>query len=297
MRGILLFLALTIGLFVSAQGYISCDNIFGSSLRDESGNRYGRGGMYMVSAGYNVALSAKMNERNQPTVWSASLYGTYAVLENDGAAKDMNPGSIVNAGVGLTHIRPISNKWSILASVGAGVYAPARELSCKSILGSGGVIFICRLNDNLSLGAGAGISNSFGIPMAMPMLYLNWRHGGRFDFHIDMSNTIKMSASTAIGRRLRLELTPLEVDGLTSVITVDGKSRIYSMMMLRSYLSPSFSFNDRLSVFAAVGANWVRGVDITERSLKAFFSSFKEEDDDPYFQSALRISAGVKFKF
>ncbi len=298
MRQTLLLILLLQALLMSAQGYISIDNFSTSRLRNETGDNFGSGSMWMISGGYNIPIYTKINDRKQVKSFSASAYATYADLSNEGEASQMNPAKIINSGLNLTYIQPISKKWSVLLTGGAGVYAPAGEINLKSVLGNGGAIFICRLNDNLSLGIGGGVTNSYGTPMAMPMMYLNWQRNGKFAFNIDMGNRIKASVSTTLWNRLTLELTPIEIDGLTAVTSRGDKEQIYSMIMLHSYFSPSFRLNDKLSIFGKVGGNWIRGISETERSLKAFFDSFKDADkDDPYFNVSLRLSAGIRFCF
>lgn len=105
-----------------------------------------------------------------------------------------------------------------------------------------------------------------------------------------------MAVSTHFSDRFSLEFVPLEMDGLAAVMSVEGQEQVYSMMMLRSYLSPSFRFGKRMTLFATVGGNWIRGIKTTERSLKGFFDGFTDDGkDDPYFQPALRLSAGMRF--
>ena len=36
---------------------------------------------------------------------------------------ELNPDNILNASLNISHVRPLSDKWSIIASVGGGVYA------------------------------------------------------------------------------------------------------------------------------------------------------------------------------
>lgn len=115
-----------------AQGYITYENLSSSTLRNELGERFGSGDMYMVSAGYTIPLSSKENEWGQRTAWMTSISATYAEMGNHGEAREMNPSSIINSGISLTHIRPISEKWSIIANAGCGIYAPANEISAKA---------------------------------------------------------------------------------------------------------------------------------------------------------------------
>ena len=38
---------------------------------------------------------------------------------------------------------------------------------------------------------------------------------------------------------------------------VDGKSKIYSTVMLRSYISPSYQLSRKTAVYLGVGGNWI----------------------------------------
>ena len=298
MRQIILLIIFFQTLLISAQGYITFDNFSTSRLRNDAGEYFGSGSMQMISGGYNIPLYTKTNERNQLTALSISTYATYADLSNTGEASSFNPDKIINTGLSLSYIHPISKKWSILVAGGAGIYAPADEIKMNSFLGNGGVIFIFRLNNNLSLGIGGGVSNSYGVPMAMPMIYLSWQRNGKFMFSIDMSNTIKISTSTILWDKLKLELAPMEVDGLMAVRHTDDGDQIYSMVMLQSYFSPSFLFSKKFSLFAKIGGNWIRGISAKERSLKSFFDGFRSNNNEaPYFNVSLRLSAGIRFSF
>ncbi|MBD4335566.1 hypothetical protein GUH15_05645, partial [Xanthomonas citri pv. citri] len=83
-------------------------------------------------------------------------------------------------------IRSLSDKWSIIASVGGGVYAPLDGVSMKTLLANGAIIFVYKLRKNLDLGIGAGLTNSYGIPMILPMMYFSWRNAGRYELKVDM---------------------------------------------------------------------------------------------------------------
>ena len=64
---------------------------------------------------------------------------------------------IINMQLSVTNIRPISKKWLLLTTVGAGVYTSS-DVKLKNVLGQGGVIFIRQFKSNLSLGAGLAVT-------------------------------------------------------------------------------------------------------------------------------------------
>ena len=283
-----------------AQGHISYETFTSSRLTDELGRRSGSGSMSRVEAGYNIPLSRRQNESGQLTAWSASLYGAYATLDNRGDAAAMSPDDILNCGLNITHIRPVSRRWSVMATVGGGIYAPSAGVTAKSVLVNGGAVFVRRMNRNLDLGFGGGVTNSYGIPMAMPMIYLSWHKPGRYELTVDMMSGLKVSARTWVGRYLSIELAALDMDGMAAVVDDgNGKQQIYSLMMMKSYVSPSYHFGKKVSLYCTVGGNWIRGMKLTERSMKGFADSFKDNSDnpDPYFRPSLRLSAGMRFAF
>jgi len=291
----LLLIALPMGSY--GQGYISYDYMPASTLRDEIGNKYGSGELQILSAGYNLPLSVKQNDRGQMIAWSATIRGTYGILNNEGPAKDLNPDNILNTSLNITHMRPISEKWSIIASIGGGVYAPLYEISTKSILANGAIIFVYRLGKNLDLGVGAGLTNSYGIPMALPMLYFSWRSTSKYEFKIEMASSMKISATTRLNKKIKVEFAAIDIDGMAAVRKIDGKSKIYSTVMLKSYISPSFQLSKQTNFYVGIGGNWLRGISISDRSLKGFINSFKEKDDNKEFTVALRFMTGFRYRF
>ena len=281
------------------QGYIHYDYISTSILKDNLEGQYGSGNMQIISCGYDIPLSTKYNAKQQPAIWTANVRLSYGALNNCGQATGLNPSDIFNGSLNITHVRPLSKKWDFIASIGSGIYAPTNEITSKSMLANGGLIFLFKLNKNLSLGAGAGITNSYGAPMFVPMLTISWHKTGKYEFLIDMSSGLKVASSIRFSKAIKLELTALEVDGMSAVRNINGKSVIYSTVMLNSYVRPSVNIGKHLEIFAGAGGNWVRGIKTSERDIKGFFDVFKEdkEEDNLRFDVALRIFTGLNFKF
>lgn len=272
----------------AAQGRVEYETVGKSRLTDFWGNGYGAGDMQKISLSYSVAVSRH---------WQAGAYADYIMMENHGKAAVINDSRIVNAGISCGYMHPLSAKWSMLATLGAGVFAPSDEVSLKSVLGSCGAVFICRINDNLDLGGGIGISNAYGIPMVMPMLYLNWHRDGRLSFNIDMANGINVGASMQLGSKFKIDLTAINMSGISAVRDCGGRSKIYSQLCVHSSLSPVWLISPTTSLFVGVGGSWARSVSESDRTIKAFFSGFSEEHRSKDFGMALRLNAGMRWKF
>ena len=62
--------------------------------------------------------------------------------------------------------------------------------------------------------------------MILPMGYLNWQSSGKYEIKVDMSSGLNISASTWITKKIKVEFTALEIDGMSSVMDINGKSKV-----------------------------------------------------------------------
>lgn len=291
---ILLFFALPInGL---AQGYLKSDYLFSSPLKDEEGNKYGSGDLLKTSAGITVPLSVKKNSSGQVKAWSATVNGSYGVLNNKNITEIVNPEKIVNVTLGIAHIRPLSERWYLLASLGAGIYSEPNSITAKSILASGGAIFVYKVKNNLDLGIGAGLTNSFGIPIIMPMAYVNWQLTGKYEVKANIANGMEISGSVKLGNRFKVKLTAIEMDGMSAVMDIDGKSMIYASAIIKSHLTPEFRIGKSSTFYLGGGGVWARSVKLSKRSFKGFLDTFKE-DDNLNFRATGYLTVGFRYGF
>ena len=154
MRSKLLLISLLASFRLSgfSQGYVNYDYLTSSSLKDKDGNKYGESNLQRISGRYTIPLSRTMNESKQPTGWSMTLAASYGMMDNRDGAQDWNPDRILNASLSVAHVRPLSERWSLIASLGGGIYASPDEVSWQSLLASGAFIFVYRVRDNFSVG-------------------------------------------------------------------------------------------------------------------------------------------------
>lgn len=129
---------------VQAQIFFKSEYISPSKFKDEDGNKIGgKGDLKTIDGGVRIPVSIKMGQHNKPIVWAVALTGTYASLGDKGISEDDLMSEMLNVQFGVMHMRPLNEKWSILATLGAGIYtADLNAMSAKSILGQGGILFI-----------------------------------------------------------------------------------------------------------------------------------------------------------
>ena len=266
-------------------------------MKSESSEQVGnsKGSAMVHQANITIPLFKKMNENNRPVSWAVNVSGTYAKLNNKNFTRPLVIDEILNVGLSLNHLRPLNEKWSMMATVGVGIYMPGTDLSqigFKNVLGNIGAVFIRHLKPNLDLGGGLVLSNSFGYPMVYPAFYLNWRTGGKFDVKIAIMDGLEISTGYDVNKKLRLNLL-LEMNGQMALLEQDGKDMIFSHMNMVAGFRPEIKISQHLSIPITVGISLWRPTEMKERKLSSIFKGGK----DYFFGTSFYMSAALKIGF
>jgi hypothetical protein len=265
----------------------------GDKPREKIGDAKGSAVVYQGA--FSMPLSMKLNANNRPTAWGIGLGGSYTSLNNKNFTDHM-VSEIMNLQVGLYHLRPLNDKWSMRASVGVALLAPSADLSkirFKHVLGSGGIVFIRHLKPNLSIGGGVAINSSLGYPMIFPAVYLNWELDGKFDVNVELVEGLDVSAGYSLNDWFKLSYA-LEMNGQAALLEKDGKDVIFSHQYIVTGFRPEIKVGKTgLSMTAMAGLNLFRPASYSDRTLKGVFAA----DNDYYFSVSPYVSFGIKYNF
>ncbi|WP_340035184.1 DUF6268 family outer membrane beta-barrel protein [Sphingobacterium faecium] len=250
-----------------------------------------QGAAMVHQANITIPLSLRVNENKRPTLWAISMNGTYAKLDNKNLTESLVVDKILNIGINLSHLRPLNDRWSMLATVGGGIFMPDTDFSqagLKNVLGNVGTVFIRHLKPNLDLGGGIMVNNSFGFPMVFPALYLNWKTEGKYAVRIALMQGLEMSVGYDFTKNLRLNLIA-EMNGQTALLQQEGKDKMFSHLYMIAGFRPEIKIGKKISIPLTIGMNLWRPAQITDRTLKSMF-----QDKEYYFRASPYASAGLK---
>ena len=296
---ILFLLGISIGSY--AQPYIKSEYTMPSSMKNHDNNDTGgKGGFFRTDAAFMIPLSMKVNELKQPTVWMASIGGTYARFDNENIPQYLCPDEVINAVVNISHIRPLSEKWMFTVSFGGGIYSAPDAITIKSVLVNGVVSFNYQLGKKVKLGLGAAVTNSYGTPMALPALFVDWDLGSKdkYELVIKSAYGLNISFATKLNDKLKLRLVGLDMDGLSSVIEVEGDSKIFGTRLVKSSINLEYNLGKKVFAFIGAGGTWSRKTTVSDRSIKELFNAFSLNKSNEYhFDPSLNMSIGLKYGF
>lgn len=291
------------GVFVfreaGAQVWVKTEYIGSSPFRDENNEKVGgKGDMKVIQGGVNIPVSLKMDENNHPTAWMIGLGASYASMNNKNLAGYVDLKELFNAQLAVSYIRPINKKWSLLASVGAGVFMDTGSLAYtrwRNVMGSGVAAAIWHLRENLDLGMGVALNTSFGYPMVFPAFFVDWRITGRYLVEVSMMDGMEVSAGMQLHDLLRLKLVA-SMNGMLALVERDGKDKIFTQQYITVGLQPELTLSRSFSIPLTIGFVADRAAYYDDRSLKAFFKGMSREYD-PHFSPAFYTSVGLKYGF
>lgn len=245
-----------------------------------------------IQGALEIPLSLTMIEENKPKLWSLYLQGSYAAMENKYYDEKLFPTKLMNAQVGVKHIRPIGGKWSMMATLSVGVYTDMEQITIDDILLQGGVLFIKNFKPNLAFGFGPVLTNAFGVPMVLPGIYLNWETQGALHFKVAFPEGAEIGYRFVPNFDLK---AVVELDGMTAEITKDGKSKLLGYQQIIAGIRPQFTLGENWFFELTAGSTLTRSFQTNDRKISDIF---KEKDmANPRFTTTFYGAAALKWKF
>ena len=295
MKIIILFLFLIPVLNIQSQVHIKSEYITSSKYKDKDGKDLGgKGDLKTMGGDIRIPVSVKMNENNKPTAWAVGLGGTSASMNNKKLSKDYYFSEMWNGQLGVMHLRPISNKLSILAMAGVGIYTTnLKKVSGKSFLGQGGALLIWHTKPNLDLGLGVAVNNALGYPMVFPSFYIDWKLEGKYELTFSMYDSFELGVSTRLTDYFKLGLIG-EMNGLMVPVEKEGKSMYFVNQYGYCGLRPEFIIANSFSIPITCGISFSRDMYFKSKTLKALF---EDEEKYPHFGASAYFSIGLKYGF
>jgi len=241
---------------------------------------------------FNLPLSFNVDTTGRPKMWALTAEGSYAKMTNRNYEETLFPTKMLNAQIGLVHMRPLGKTWSILAMASAGVFTDMEQINKDDILAQGGVLFIKHFNPRIAFGFGPVVTNTFGVPMVLPGLYFNWVTPGRYQLRVNFPEGITFGMQMTPSVSLN---TVVELSGMTAERNLNNRSFLLGYQQIIAGLRPEFKLGKSLSFQLTGGTTLARSFSTTSRKLKDFFK-FKEEAD-PRFTTTFYGSVGLKWDF
>ncbi|RLJ31221.1 hypothetical protein CLU97_0629 [Chryseobacterium sp. 7] len=238
----------------------------------------------------SIPLSVKKDTDGKVRSWSMLLSGSYAKMTHKNYETQLFPDQMLNAQVGIQHMRPLGKKWSMMMTASVGVYTDLEKVSFDDVLGQGGLLFIRHFNPNISLGGGPVLTTAFGVPMILPWIYFDWKTNGKIKFNINFPEG--MEAGYLFSDKFALKAV-VNLSGMTVERNKDGKSMLLGYQQITAGLRPEIKLNDRLTLRLTGGTALLRSFSENDRRIKSIFRDKKVAD--PKFASTFYAAVSLRW--
>lgn len=243
-----------------------------------------------VDLNLSIPLSVKKDTDGKVRSWSMLLSGSYAKMTHKNYETQLFPDQMLNAQVGIQHMRPLGKKWSMMMTASVGVYTDLEKVSFDDVLGQGGLLFIRHFNPNVSLGGGPVLTTAFGVPMILPWIYFDWKTNGKIKFNINFPQG--MEAGYLFSDKFALKAV-VDLNGMTVERNVGGKSMLLGYQQITAGLRPELKLNDRLTLRLTGGTALLRSFSENDRKIKSIFRDKKIAD--PRFASTFYAAVSLRW--
>ena len=283
-----------------AQIYVKSSFIGSSGYEDKDSLKTGsKGSTNMIRAGAQFQLSMKMDTVIKGTdtfpsvtIWNVGFDGSRTHFNNKNMQQYDFPVNVYNGRFAFTYMHTLNKKWTLMASLGAGVYTSSIDnITAKQVVGEGALIFIRELRPNLKVGIGLAFDNTFGFPMAYPGLLVDWAVDGKGGKYFVRVNSNELKAGIKFNESIQLSAS-FEASGASALY----KDKMFTHTFFAAGLTPEFKVGKHLNIPLTVGVSGMRSMYANQRKISDFFS-YLNKDHLPGFSPSLYVSAGVQYVF
>jgi hypothetical protein len=296
----LFLLAFVLNRCAHAQIYVKSSFIGSSRYEDKDSLKNGsKGSTSMIRAGVQLKLSMKVDTVIKGTdtfpsvtLWNVSLDGSRTHFNNKNMQQYDFPENVYNGRFAFTYMHTLSKKWTVVSSLGAGVYTSSIDhISTKQVVAEGALIFIREIRPNLKVGLGVAFDNTFGFPMAYPAILVDWAVDGRGGKYFVRVNTNELKAGIKLSESFQLSAS-IEASGASALY----KDKMFTHTFFAAGLTPEFKVGKHLTIPLTVGISGMRSMYSHERKVSEFFS-YLNKDHLPGFSPSLYVSSGLQYAF
>lgn len=249
---------------------------------------------------FEIPLSLKMDQYNRPRLWSLVASGSYARMENKNYEiqslptefQGGFPNELLNAQIGVKHLRSISPSWSLLIMASVGVYSDMVEINKEDVLLQGGVLFIKQFNPNLAFGMGPVLTNSFGVPMVLPGIYFNWESQGALHFKVAFPEGLELGYRMSENFDLK---AVVELSGMTAEMRANNKSMLLGYQQIIAGIKPQLKLGEHWTLEPTAGTTLLRSFSSNNRKISDIFKN--KDLADPKFATTFYVAVALKWKF
>ncbi|SKA32456.1 hypothetical protein SAMN04488128_103669 [Chitinophaga eiseniae] len=244
------------------------------------------------SMGAGFLLSQKIDTVTGKTrIWNLGVMGSYTRFSNKDYEEDIFPKELFGGEIALQHMRSLNPKWSLMGILSVGLYTDMEKITYEDVFITGGVIFVRKINRKLNLGVGAALTNSFGAPMVLPALLVQWRTGNRF--RVDINFPEKLSVSSSLSKYDDLALAFRFNGGAYDVENRKDGKRLMGYQEMSLGLENTLHLSKKIDFNLAGGTVLLRSVTFRDKKISDIFSTRPEHR----LATNLYISAGIRCRF
>ena len=177
-----------------------------------------------------------------------------------------------------------------------GLYAHPSHIARRAIHFNGGAIVKYRYSHSLELGVGAALTNTYGLPAVLPMLYLKWQSKAKTEIDLSMANGLKLDIRRRWSPQVSSVLKAIDMDGMSAVMKWGDEVKVYSTTMIRSMMEMEYYPSKQFTLRAGVGCTWRRTSRLTDRKFVNFYKMFSDSNRKT-FAPALKASVSCSVRF
>lgn len=247
----------------------------------------------------NITLGQSVDQATgKVRMWTGTFGAMLTSMHHKDYEISLLPETLLGTYAGVQHYRTLNPRWGLTVFAQAGLYSDLEKIDGNDLFVTAGVLGIRHFSEQLNLGVGVIVHNSFGTPMVWPALTVNWKMGGRLKLDVRVpDNGPGLAYKIGVQYQFRPELG-LEFSFKPGCMTYDVEKYAESGRRLMSFWQLPLGLElkwekEHLRLFGGGGLMALRSYSFGEKKLSKMFSEY------PYYGigTQMFLQAGVQWKF
>lgn len=258
---------------IKAQAYIKTSYFHNVEYEDEDGLNSGEGNLINTRGGFTIPFSMKMDEKKILDMWNFTMDFKHAKFNESLNKRPFD--ELLNVNLRVSNIRSLSEKWSLLTSLGGGVSDDDTKVSSlrwDNVMLHGIGIAIYQVSPSLKLGGGLILTNVFSTPMVFPTFYVRWITNQKYSIELTKLVALNFTAGIKLNDVVKLNWI-IESNRTGAPTEIDGEKMYMGYKYYATGFHPEFSINKNLSIPLTIGYSANASTTYKKRELKSFFDN------------------------
>lgn len=230
----------------------------------------------------NLPLAVKVENQALKYFWGLNVQGTYAHGSGTDAHESPLFDDIKSGSVGLSYMRPLNKKWTMLTNVSVGA-STDHDIGSHRMNYGAVCSFMYKFNNGIRLTLGGAVTDKFGGVLVLPVIMFDWRKDYS-KYYFTLRSVYNIKATFGYHLTDNFDLTAVlnkQTLSYQDKLEENDDKTVFNYSYNIIGIQPVWKLPHNLKLKCCLGYSFGKKVNLKERKISQMFKKLFKYDVDP----------------